>query len=94
MGNPRRPPTVCTGERIFAFIKKRMVISNRQDELGSDFLAPSAFPEAREGDTHEGFPQDCENNATGNADESTTGESALDIQRPSTGVFTPRISDQ
>lgn len=66
-----------------------MNISDREDELESGFIALIALPEVGEGSTHEGSPQDGKNNATGKIDKDSTGESAPNVERASTGVHTP-----
>lgn len=44
-------------KHVFAPIKDRMDISDGEEELGPDFLAPIALPEVEEGGTDEAAPQ-------------------------------------
>ena len=96
-GDPHCPPTVRRAKRIFALIRERMDISEGEDDLGPDFLAPIPLPavSVREngvGDVEDVAVQDGENGATDNVgtiEEEILCEDVPVIQRPSIGVLTP-----
>jgi len=44
-GNPNCPPAVCRAKHIFALIRDRMDISDGEDDIESEVLAPVVLPE-------------------------------------------------
>ena len=90
-GDPNCPPTVRRAKRIFALIRERIDISEREDDLGPDFLAPVPLPEVGVGEVGDVGVGDAEEVAVqednvGTIEEQILCENVPVVQRPGVGA--------
>ena len=91
-GDPHCPPTVRRAKRIFALIRERMDISDGEDDLGPDLLAPLPLPEVVAGGAEDVAVQEDENGKNlGTGDDEIPRDNVRDVQQPSVGLRTPSI---
>ena len=90
-GDPNCPPAVRRAKRIFALIRERMDISEGEDDLGPDFLAPVPLPEVGVGEVGDVGVGDAEEVAVqednvGTIEQQILRENVPVVQRPGVGA--------